>query len=103
MYESTLKSNYPQTLDAACATTQSEIQEKFQSLESNMHYLSTALDGLENRLIPVLRIDTANEINKAPGAPQPIMSPVAERLTSVSSQASSISGRIDKLLHLLAL
>lgn len=103
MYESTLKSNYPQTLDAACATSQSEIQEKFQSLESNLHYLSAALDGLEHRLIPICRIDGGNEINKANGAPQPLLSPVAERINAASFQALSISARIDKLLHLLAL
>lgn len=84
-------------------STQSEIEEKFQSLEGNLNYLLTALDGLEHRLIPICRIEGINEVGKNGGAPQPVLSPVAERLNTASMQASNASSRIDKLLHLLAL
>ena len=102
MYGEQLKAGY-QHMEGACATSQSEIQDKFSSLESNLHYLSAALENLESRLIPVLRMDGMSDGLKASGAPQPILSPVAERLNTASQQALSASSRIDKLLHLLAL
>lgn len=82
---------------------QSEIMDKIQGLETNLHYLSAALDSLENRLSPVCRITGENCVEKQNGQPRPVLSPLAERIDSASTHAMSISQRIDKLLHLLAL